>query len=307
MEFTDQLIDKIYEEGVIPSQGTRPLFATIQLWINAQFPRILSHYYQQNLNSDRVVLDTDSKSLIVKFISSEIENDSLIIPVFSDQDKIRSKANKDEKYLIAVHEAGHVLASILLLNKIPKKATALSTSGDKGGFVMVQHPRRYFKKDILAWIGSSLAGAIAERQIFGVDHMPVGARQDHWHATNYIVELIKTGIIGEVPGVYGNRSPLSNDVLHDDDNVLTGIASKWLKEAKELVMHTLEENEYALVKLADLLLRHKYLSEKEMKDFADEYLPNVEIRSAEAEGGYAQHFHEKLSQQKDVRTKEKEE
>jgi hypothetical protein len=295
LDFTNQLIDLIYEEGVIPAQGTRPLFATIQLWVNAQFPKIMEKVYEKELSPDTVLMDVCTKRLKILYKNDSKTIFEHVILIYSDLEKMRNQANKDERYIIAVHEAGHVISSMLLLNKIPKKATAISTSSDRGGFVLIKHPRRYYKQDLLAWIGCNIAGGIAERIVFGEDHFPLGASNDHKQATSYILTLIKSGIIGEVPATYANRSAFSEDMLYDDENRLSSLAIKWLQEAKELVQTTLNANEFALVKMADLLLTNNYLLEEQLSAFAGEHFQDIKPDSEEEVGLYAKQFHKRLN------------
>jgi cell division protease FtsH len=299
LDFCNALLDKIYEEGVSPAQGTRPVFSTIHLWVRGQLGKMLTPIVERGLNPDCILLDYNNKAVQMEYQKSgEIIHKDSYSP-YSFNDRARENKEPGLRYIVAIHEAGHIITSIKLLNHIPKNATSLSVSSRKDGFVSIQRPKSYYEKDIKNWLATLLSGGVAEKQVFGRQHVPMGTGEDHQMATNFILNLLKSGALGETPGMYF-ESGLGGNNLKDDQNIMTKIAEEWLRKSQALAKETLLRFEKPLVCLAEQLLDKNYLNRDDLTEFASVHL-NHHIIEDPFTTSYEESFKQKLASYKDER------
>lgn len=294
LEFENTLLDKIYEEGVSPAQGTRPVFSTIHLWVRGQLGKMLVPIIEKRLKPDCIILDYSNKAVHLKYQKSGITIHQDTYEPYSFNDKVRENKEPGLRYIVAIHEAGHIIASIKLLNHIPKNATSLSVSSTREGFVSIQRPKSYYEKDINNWLATLIAGGVAEKQVFGTQHVPFGTGEDHRMATNFILNLLKSGAIGETPGVYYEGALFGENNLKDDQNRLSKIAEEWLRKAQLLSKETLLRFEKPLIYLAEMLLEKNYLNKDDLTEFARVHL-NHHVEGLEVASFYEESFKQKLA------------
>ena len=113
----------------------------------------------------------------------------------------KSTATRAEKRVIAVHEAGHALASMLLTpeNRL-KRVSILPSSGGAAGYSLSIPPERTMleKRQIERQIEVLLAGRAAELLVGGEDAVTAGAANDLSRAAELAVALVMDlGMAGE--------------------------------------------------------------------------------------------------------------
>ena len=59
--FDEQIERLIYAEGVFPTQGTRPLFTTVQQIVNTRLGKILNEIYLNGVNADSIVFSVNEE------------------------------------------------------------------------------------------------------------------------------------------------------------------------------------------------------------------------------------------------------
>ncbi|NLP34572.1 MAG: ATP-dependent zinc metalloprotease FtsH [Clostridiales bacterium] len=182
--------------------------------INAR-KHILSLYASKKPLSDDVDLDALAKSTVY-FSGAMLENllnEAAIITANEKQSIIRKEhidkafytviagapkmdrsyiTNKDRK-ITAYHEAGHALATTLLLpDHYISKVTIIPSVRGAGGFNLSIPKDTMFQSrtQLLANIQVLLAGRIAEELIFGPEEITTGASNDIQKASSYIVDYI---------------------------------------------------------------------------------------------------------------------
>ncbi len=189
----------------------------------------------------------------------------------------KSKAmNEKERKITAYHEAGHAIVGAALPDSDPVHKVTIIPRGQTGGVTWFLPPEdRSYKsiyelKDILA---RAMGGRVAEKIIFGVDAVTTGASSD----LKNVAELAKSMIVEE-----GMGSTLRNQVFPDGATGYYTIATskpysektaeqidaeikKLADEAALRAEEVLKANKKVLDRLAEELLVHETLEEKELE------------------------------------------
>lgn len=184
--------------------------------------------------------------------------------------------NEKERKITAYHEAGHAIVGHVLPDSDPVHKITIIPRGETGGVTWFLPPEdRSYKsiyelKDILA---RAMGGRVAEELIFGRDAVTTGASSDLKH----VAELSKSMIIGEGMGddlrnlVFPNEAtgyytittekPYSEKTAELIDSEI----KKYTAEATKRAMEVLKANKDLLDNLAEELLKHETLEEKEIE------------------------------------------
>lgn len=178
IEVDDSLYDLVYCEGVYPTQGTRPVFSTI----NSIYSPILSEIYALLDNSeDKItisVLDAESgynkKTKTIRVLKNdEILFDKEVELVLGS---LRLPENCKNRYAKAVHEIGHAIMYAYCTGNSPADIMAVG-SGD-GGWCVTKDLKLSTKPEIRNSIMIAYGGIMAERLIYGEEDILMGSSSD---------------------------------------------------------------------------------------------------------------------------------
>ena len=195
--------------------------------------------------------------------------------------------NEKERKITAYHEAGHAVVGHVLPDSDPVHKVTIIPRGSTGGVTWFLPPEdRSYKniyelKDILA---RAMGGRVAEKLIFGTDAITTGASSD----LKNVAELAKSMIVeegmgkelrnqvfpSEATGYYtiATSKPYSEKTAEAIDAEIKILADEAAKRAEEV----LKANKKVLDKLAEELLAHETLEEKELEPILKEAkLPTV--------------------------------
>lgn len=117
----------------------------------------------------------------------------------------RSYINEKDVKITAYHEAGHALATKLLLpeNYISKVTIIPSVTGAGGFNLTIPKDTLYqSQRQIKATIQTLLAGRIAEELIFGIDQVTTGASNDIQKASSIILDYVNKFGMDEELGLF---------------------------------------------------------------------------------------------------------
>ncbi len=184
--------------------------------------------------------------------------------------------NEKERKITAYHEAGHAVVGHVLPDSDPVHKVTIIPRGQTGGVTWFLPPEdRSYKnifelKDILA---RAMGGRVAEKLIFGKDAITTGASSD----LRNVAELAKSMIIeegmgdttrnlvfpSEATGYYTitTGKPYSEKTAELIDAEIKKLSDEAAKRAEEV----LKANKVVLDKLAEELLAHETLEEKELE------------------------------------------
>lgn len=274
VEFDRSTRKIIYNEGVFPTQGTRPVFTTINYIIGSFVGRILAHLEEHDMMKDIGKLEWKFKNNKNKIaLLSKRDGSSMGELVYELRIKVESlrktKLN-DEQALISVHEAGHAVVSAALLGHIPSKVMS-STAGASEGFNLIKWNNLKGRDYAISMASVYLAGIEAERLVFGVDQCTSeGSEGDIVSATELISSMVQTS------GVYHPmvRKPNPNrdkvNVVMDVDHKTTALIISLLEGAKEKAKAILNKHKAALVALSLELFKKPVLEKKRIAEIFNE-------------------------------------
>lgn len=257
------LKDAVYDNGVFPMQGVRPLFSTMTSFIENSISYFSS-----------LVFDSEKKEFVVEYDKGSQEaylsdmdgNEIARYKVESVLENIRNDVSYDEKVWTCVHESGHAIAEAALFNFAPPHITSKSASTGTGGFCELHTADDGTANDLYHRIMASLCGRAAEEVVFGKEHVTSGASSDLEVAT--AIEMKANGKLGfrNLMGVYDDASMLlsrTEDMDADVDNVL--------KKAYMDSIALIKSNKEFLIALTEELLENGSMKDTRFIEIAENF------------------------------------
>lgn len=273
IKFDDTIKSIIYEEGVFPTHGTRPVLSTIYEIVKSRLPKIMASICDNGIK-DKVVsilytFDSNINSIVVycqdsknnELLKTNFDNINLRLKSLRD-----SNGKDDEQALCALHESGHFVMYAKLFGKLPEKLVSRTTETGTGGFLMEDidaAKKNISKKDMLNKIKVLLGGYVAEKEIFG-EEMSAGAWEDLREATKLASKIVRkfgmgslnytsTYVKGNNEDPFGyilneeNQSSINReikDIMNFSENEVrqTFINEEWRKMLKESSLYLCENS-----------------------------------------------------------------
>ncbi|NLO88944.1 MAG: AAA family ATPase [Clostridia bacterium] len=175
-------------------------------------------------------------------------------------EKLNNKPSDEEIYRVAVHEAGHALASELIFPNSVSHVT-ITSRGNALGYTR-HNPKDdsylYTKEYLENQIQIFLAGSAAEQLLLG--NKSTGATNDFQQAVNLSKQIIYSGLsdLGVI-----SEEDLSKDVLHEE-------ISRIIRVEEEKVKKLLNRNLHILKNMADQLRRNESIVAEEISQLIND-------------------------------------
>jgi Peptidase family M41/ATPase family associated with various cellular activities (AAA) len=235
IEITTNLNQLIYQNGVFPVQGVRPVFSSITDIVEANLSKLLFEAFMGNLMHIAMDYDFDRKKIVADLAGKK----TIELDYTGKIDQIRQDNSPDMIASIAVHEAGHAIVYGILLGLAPLQLKSRVASRYAQGFSF-PHLIHLSKENIVSKIIIFLAGGIAEEIVFGEDKATVSRSFDREEATSLIMEYIrKYGFDKNFQAWYAHSGPYSMD-LSVTDWAIERMMRDLAKEARELLENNLD-------------------------------------------------------------------
>lgn len=174
----------------------------------------------------------------------------------------RSYITDLDRSITAYHEAGHALATTLLLpDHFISKVTIIPSVRGAGGFNLSIPKDTMFqsKRKLRANIQVLLAGRIAEEIIFGSEEITTGASNDIQKASRLVLDYINKFGMDEDIGLF------SMEIFDDGhDSQLVAKCREYMKHLYEETKIMLEDNRFVLEELTAELLRKESLNQEDI-------------------------------------------
>lgn len=178
IEVDSSLYELIYCEGVYPTQGTRPVFSTI----NSIYSPILSEIY--------ALLDDSKAKVTIKVLDAEsgYNKKSKTIRVMKGDEtlfdkeielvlgSLRLPENCKNRYAKAVHEIGHAIMYAYCTGNAP--ADIMAVGSGEGGWCVTKDLKLSSKPEIKNSIMIAYGGILAEKLIYGDENILMGSGSD---------------------------------------------------------------------------------------------------------------------------------
>ncbi len=267
--FSKDIHDFVYRNGVIPSQGVRPVFSTISGYVENAIPKILLRAVEKGIDKVEV---TYSKEMIW----GQVGNESISVPAIGKVDEIKKSNNMNSRSLVSVHEAGHALVYAIKFGVAPTQIVSSTTSTLNEGYVGL-HNIRHTNKSIGDLIATCMAGRVAEELVFGPGNCSTGAASDIAMATSLAAQYVRDWGFGDYNTVLRERtkpaSEKANNTQSDKvDEQIESFVTKGMEEAEKIIRN----NTPLFREIVDTLLEDEKISQIDFQKILKKH--NIEVR-----------------------------
>ena len=271
VEFETSVNNIIYKEGVFPTQGTRPIFTTINTLIESYISKIVSDIILNNWEVNKIVwsfIDETGEYEINMYGNNKPHKKTYSLKL--KLDNLRKSTKDDAQAHTAVHEAGHAVISCMDMYLIPEEIVS-KTTGNSHGYCRINMPdiitKQTLKKDIMIGLG----GYIAEKLIFGEELLSAGSFRDIEMITEKAISYVKSYGMDGIPILVGLQSDKMNDTHYlqhiDSDRKVKILIESCLKLSEK----TIKKNKTLLLKLAEYLSNNSRMDKNLIAKFVKKY------------------------------------
>lgn len=259
----------IYQNGVFPTQGVRPLISTISAILENSLPKFLFEYLNQELKTPITLIYKDN------YLQSVVGKQTIKVKVPTVLDDIKEIVTINNKTKISVHEAGHAVLYSCIFKTVPTQIVSSTTSEYSAGFIGV-HQNLGSKQDIINSVMVLFGGRLAEQMVFGEEYITDGASGDYAMATEKIANLIRMYGMDESIGIYEtpivNKGYSKHNVNLTDDRI-----EELLEELYYKAQEILEEQKEFLIEVSEKLIENGSLKLDTFKEIAKKYINDIKI------------------------------
>jgi len=263
----------IYQNGVFPTQGTRPVFSTISEVIESLLPIFLLKAFMYGKRSVSLFYDQDN---ICAKVGDKIFKSSYRGVV--DTLKITRNNNRDRKVLFAVHEAGHAVVYASLYKLAPPQLTASPASQDIGGFMCV-HDTCGSKQLTEDKICSLMAGGEAEKMVFGMNNYTGGSSHDINEATKFAGSMIQQQGMSHFASYVASEE--HGDTYNNDVDTANPLIENVLRDSQKRSRDILYQHVDLFKEIIDALLVHERITPEELQDICSHYGLKIKVSESE--------------------------
>lgn len=277
--YDKSIVNIIYKEGVFPTQGTRPIFSTIQEHIKSKLPKVM-----QKCLADGIEMDAVHYTYRSGYINAHVFKDGMEKAVYKFKDRfkideLRRCKNNDEQAIVSVHESGHFIMHLKFRGTLPDRVSSVASDSSIGGYMECDKTLICgitSAGEILNNIKICLGGYAAEEAVFGKRNVTTSAQKDLLNATTMASRYVRKYCMGNFKYV---NTYSSNVVVNEGGEVINENNQEEInKEIKNVMdscwadVHKVMNNQEwynALIKSAKYLFKHPYMHKKKMKEIYD--------------------------------------
>ncbi|WP_417266114.1 AAA family ATPase [Brumimicrobium sp.] len=264
------LIDKIYEEGVYPTQGARPVLTTIYQMVKSKTALIFQSLMQEEKQVSRISLSVVENQLVCQLFNLDTEIKTIAIPLQSKLGELRKPKDNESQAITAVHEAGHAVLIGHLLEEAPQMITATATDKSEGFVYNRSYEDFTSKKYLIHRTAVQLGGLLAEKYIFGEENITMGASLDIKNAYSMIDNAFKNAGMGNKIYHYALSSEEASPTFHQIKDVEKEITNV-IDAAQELAENGLRKERNLLLQLAKRLQNTSKIERDEFIQLYNKY------------------------------------
>ncbi|HZY81887.1 MAG TPA: hypothetical protein VFE50_20325 [Cyclobacteriaceae bacterium] len=271
--FENSVHDVVFAEGVIPSQGTRPVFTTINNLIQSRMGTVAMHAHAATTPVSVVRWSHRENEFLFELRSEG----GVVVSVVSEEVhlQLESQRRPVDPHLqahTAVHEAGHGILAALLLRIVPSVIISRSASHDAEGFCRVRYPegpltRETLRKSIVITLG----GLAAEKIVFGDDNSCSGVSSDIEHASTLANDAIRRYAMGIDPIRLAVVRAYANEDFFVDSSKYEEESVKLIRECMMVAGMILERNKLLLLEMSEYLTHNSKMEMNAIEEFVRKY------------------------------------
>lgn len=273
INFTKAVHYLLYAEGVFPTQGVRPVISTIRNLIESNFAKIIINYHSLPTKPTSINWDFKEDDFIISFMKGRTKISEFSIKVLQKINSLRKSLKDDRQAIIAVHESGHALAAVLMVNVLPEYVITRTVDSESEGFAYILLPEEIATaKLLLDRIVIGLGGYVAEELIFGKEYKTNGVSQDLQKVTNTAHQMVReygmTGLPYKINiHAYGGSTyqfTFTQDLEQDTALIVN--------QCREKLTEVLLKFKPLLIEMAKYLSDNTRINKPDIKKLVDAYL-----------------------------------
>jgi len=256
----------IYDEGVYPTQGVRPIFTSVHQILKSKISLFISEIFLHSIDTDELSFPVDENRLKCLYLLNETKVYEKQVNITTTLSDIRKNNKDDMQAITAVHESGHAVLSIILLKTIPDVIYSVTSDADNNGFSYLNLTWKYIsRKEIIPRTAMILGGYVAEELIFGKENLTAGANSDIKKATEFLSQMFKQNGMGQLPILYGTTAIREEKDTYHNLDIVENEIRKTIEEAKQLAEITLTRERELLLNLSDYLSDNRLLKQNDIR------------------------------------------
>lgn len=282
VNYSSNILDLLYSEGVFPTQGIRPILSTVSAF-GFVFGEIngMSEGVNWNVTNAEITVtaddpnfkcDTADITIVIKNDKGDERIKKVAFPLYLG--KLRNPKNDQNRYLKAVHELGHAVVTAIETGKLPS-SIIITSSSSAGGFCMRNIKdinRRTLSNitDTLSDIKIALGGWISERTILPKELCSLGCGSDIntiWDEISYA--YFKDGYLAPISYGRGDKPDGVPFGLEDPD--IMGKVQEDIAELKEDVEKIIRKYTKLISWISLRLAEMGSCTEKELEILINEF------------------------------------
>lgn len=270
--FDNSVVQIIYDEGVFPSQGVRPVLTTIKQLVEAYISVVICRMVETATDVNSIFWSFVGNTHCISFLNAQgVKVDEIAVAPKLRLHELRKPDNDDVQLHIAIHESGHAIVAALTLRILPSVVVTKTVSSFCDGFCRVNYPERLITRELIRKkIMIALAGFVAEKMVLGVENTSAGVDHDIERASEWANRAIKEYAMGS--------DPVRIHVENSDNNDFFFNHEKYCEEAMGLIQECmvateklLARNKLLLLKMAQYLTGHSVMREEEIGEMIKYY------------------------------------
>jgi hypothetical protein len=285
LSFDPSIRELIFQEGVFPNQGTRPVLTTIYQLVGSKMGNFGTRIITEGVQVDSIRLSRLGDRMKVCYLKNDIEQFSYEEKLILRLTELRKNKKDDHQAISAVHESGHAILSVILLNTLPEVVHSTTADASAEGFVFTHYPWKYIAKNqMLLRAACYLGGIEAEKIVFGENHITNGSENDIREATFLLSSMLKESGMGEIVGSFHIPCEGTNYNLYDPDQKVNKTLGKLLKEASALANKTLQKEQVLLLHLANFLSDNISINKVKIREFVETFASSYKTENLVEKG-----------------------
>jgi molybdopterin-guanine dinucleotide biosynthesis protein len=280
--FDASVTEIIYAEGVVPSQGVRPLLTTINNLVQSRLPGIA--WMSAACRRKVVAVEWSFLGNEFTYDLKDVSGNSVAAKsetiVLATESQRKSIAPNYQAHT-AVHESGHAVLAALMLRIVPSLVVSRTASFDSEGFCRCRFPERNMTRESLVKdIVITLGGLAAEKLVFGEEFTGSGVVSDLAYASRLANDAIRRyGMGKEAIRLSAIRTGWTEDYFVNSDdyeNESLEIVRACMKRAT----HVLERNKLLLLKMSQYLTYNSKMDLKMIEEYVIKYSVEDWVRTS---------------------------
>lgn len=272
-KFKKSLKNILYKECVFPTQGARPVSSRINSIIRPIVSKILKVIYKEGVKYKSIIWSYLDKQHKITFKGKDSREYFFDFPLQIED--LRESTGDDSQYKVAVHEAGHAVASIVNMKLLPKSIYSKTADTYSKGFCSFDLPDERTREFYNDYIKVNLGGYVAEKMVFGEDQLSDGCHGDFQTSTTLANKMVKLfGMYGDPMLIVTHNSP--------DDNYVSVKESKFDKRVKSIIIdnlkqveRTLKDNKELFMEISKYLTENSFIDQKNIKSIVERISPEL--------------------------------